>query len=85
MMSQVKVRAASPLLREAGKGRGPTRERWEGEGHPCHLFSSDVAFTADVLTLNQETGCPSPSHCSAMGPSISPLSRGERFDASSCR
>jgi hypothetical protein len=76
------VRATSPLLREAGRGRGPTRQRWEGEGHPCHLFPSNAAFTADASTLNQETGCPSPSHCFAMGPSLSPLSRGEVYAAS---
>lgn len=35
----------SPL--EEGRGRGPTRQRWEGEGHPCYLFLP-VAYAMDL-------------------------------------
>jgi len=82
MISLGKIREEFPLSRAAGRGWGPTRQRWEGEGHPCYLFSSDAASTADSLSLHKETGCPSPSHCCAMGPSLSPLARGEGFQAS---
>jgi len=91
LTSLCKDRADSPLLREAGRGRDPTRKRWEGEGHPCYLPSSDSACLVNrsestylwvAQSPHQETDCPSPSHCVAMGPSLSPL-RGSEGTAAS--
>ena len=72
-----------------GEREGPIAKQWEGEGHPCDLFSAPACecdpfrgwWTASRLTLwaTKSPGAPHPPNAGASGPSLSPLARGEVY------
>src|SRR5436305_5241104 len=76
----------------SGEREGPIAKQWEGEGHPCYLLfryvgqSGCLHFHEPPLTpfkaCTRRPGAPHPPNADALGPSLSPLSRGEVYWAS---
>src|SRR5439155_1398291 len=73
----------------SGEREGPIAKQWEGEGRPCYLFLRCAAqpdcrhFHEPPLGLPERCtkgpGAPHPPNADALGPSLSPLSRGEVY------
>src|SRR5438874_2261644 len=69
--------AYTPRPATAGRGRGPTRQRWEGEGRPvpwCRAARENGGSLA--ARRGEERGnrdAPHPPIADALGPSLSPL------------
>src|SRR5207302_6249917 len=66
----------------SGEREGPIAEQWEGEGHPCYLFLRRRAARLPpfhVPLCTKGPGAPHPPNADALGPSLSPLSRGEVY------
>src|SRR5207245_10258814 len=72
--------AAGP---RGGEREGPIAKQWEGERRPCYFFLRRAAppdcrhFHEPLCT--KRPGAPHPPNADALGPSISPLSRGEVY------
>src|SRR5437899_8515497 len=72
-----------------GEREGPIAKQWEGEGRPCYLFLRRAAqphcrhFHAPPFSPAERRtkgpGAPHPPNADALGPSLSPLSRGEVY------
>src|SRR5437773_454637 len=73
----------------SGEREGPIAKQWEGEGRPCYLFLRRAAepdcqhFHAPPFSpaerCTKGPGAPHPPNADALGPSLSPLSRGEVY------
>src|SRR5256886_7264058 len=73
----------------SGEREGPIAKQWEGEGRPCYLFLRRAAepdcrhFHAPPFSpaerCTKGPGAPHPPNAGALGPSLSPLSRGEVY------
>src|SRR5207302_9012907 len=67
----------------SGEREGPIAKQWEGEGRPCYFFLRRAAqpdcrhFHEPLCTKGP--GAPHPPNADALGPSLSPLSRGEVY------
>src|SRR5436305_15328652 len=70
----------------SGEREGPIAKQWEGEGRPCYLFIRDpgpCCWSLHGCSLSRlgaarkGPGAPHPPNADALGPSLSPLSRGE--------
>src|SRR5439155_27374540 len=80
--------AHTPLAREAGRGRGPLRSNGRVRGIPVISFlprrAARLLSRAALHRLGDRTkgpGAPHPPNADALGPSLSPLSRGEVYKA----
>ncbi len=40
-----------PLARESGRGRGPLRQQWEGEGHASPMLAASIRLARLSWTL----------------------------------
>ena len=70
----------------SGEREGPIAKQWEGEGRPCYLFLRSAA-QPDCRHFHEPLcpkgpGAPHPPNADALGPSLSPLTRGEVYPRS---
>src|SRR5207302_9658748 len=73
----------------SGEREGPIAKQWEGEGRPCYLFlrraaepdcrNFDVPPFSPAERCTRGPGASHPPNADALGPSLSPLSRGEVY------
>src|SRR5256885_16840789 len=73
--------AHTPLTREAGRGRGPLRSNGRVRGLPVSPSHPARFFAVPFKFCTNRPGAPHPPNADALGPSLSPLSRGEVYRA----
>ncbi len=67
------------LAPRSGEREGPIAKQWEGEGRPISWCNNDdESYANDPLVgMKGNRDAPHPPNADALGPSLSPLTRGE--------